>query len=350
MLVWPVAVQGERCAAEVAAAIAGFNALTPGGSLPRPDLLIVARGGGSIEDLWGFNEEIVARAAAASAIPLISAVGHETDTTLIDYVSDRRAPTPTAAAEMAVPVRADLAAWLSQAGARASGALVRGLGQRRQRLGDLTRALPRAEGLTAGARQRLDFAETRLDRGLEAAVARKRHALAEVSGAVRPATLAGQLRDRARHLAACETRLAPALRRAVADRGRALAQLGLRLRPETARRDMAEAARKLADLDRRLVRAAAARRETAAERLRSTARMLTSLGYESTLRRAGQAVVPWDGRPPRATPPTAVGTAVTLEIFFQFSDGRVTVATAGCPAETSAASRQGWRRAGPRCL
>ena len=331
VLVWPVAVQGERCAAEVAAAIAGFNALTPGGSLPRPDLLIVARGGGSIEDLWGFNEEIVARAAAASAIPLISAVGHETDTTLIDYVSDRRAPTPTAAAEMAVPVRADLAAWLSQAGARASGALVRGLGQRRQRLGDLTRALPRAEGLTASARQRLDFAETRLDRGLEAAVARKRHALAEVSGAVRPATLAGRLRDKARHLGACETRLAPALRRAVADRGRALAQLGLRLRPETARRDMAEAARKLADLDRRLVRAAATRRETAAERLRSTARMLTSLGYESTLRR-GYAVV-WDGDR-LVLRADAVGTAVTLEI--QFADGRVTVATGGTPPKPRA--------------
>ena len=98
VLVWPVAVQGEKCAPEVARAIAGFNALTPGGAIPRPDVLIVARGGGSMEDLWGFNEEIVARAAAASQIPLISAVGHETDTTLIDFVSDQRAPTPTAAA------------------------------------------------------------------------------------------------------------------------------------------------------------------------------------------------------------------------------------------------------------
>ncbi|RZV99778.1 MAG: exodeoxyribonuclease VII large subunit, partial [Rhodobacteraceae bacterium] len=107
VLIWPVAVQGEACAPEVTRAIEGFNRLTPGGALPRPDVLIVARGGGSIEDLWGFNEEIVARAAAASDIPLISAVGHETDTTLIDYAADRRAPTPTAAAEMAVPVRRD---------------------------------------------------------------------------------------------------------------------------------------------------------------------------------------------------------------------------------------------------
>src|SRR5436189_1818336 len=113
VLVWPVRVQGETSAAEVTAAIQGFNTLPEGGPIPRPDLLIVARGGGSIEDLWAFNEEEVVRAAAASPIPLISAVGHETDTTLIDFASDRRAPTPTAAAEMAVPVRAELAAWLS---------------------------------------------------------------------------------------------------------------------------------------------------------------------------------------------------------------------------------------------
>src|SRR6185295_15343210 len=110
VLLWPVVVQGERAAADVAAAIRGFNALGPGGEVPRPDLLIVARGGGSLEDLMAFNEEVVVRAAAASAIPLISAVGHETDTTLIDFAADRRAPTPTAAAEMAVPVRLELLA------------------------------------------------------------------------------------------------------------------------------------------------------------------------------------------------------------------------------------------------
>ena len=114
VLVWPVRVQGETCAVEVAAAIAGFNALDAGGPMPRPDLLIVARGGGSLEDLWGFNEEIVVRAVAASAIPLISAVGHETDWTIIDYVADFRAPTPTAAAERAVPVRADLLITVTQ--------------------------------------------------------------------------------------------------------------------------------------------------------------------------------------------------------------------------------------------
>ncbi|MBR9843033.1 MAG: exodeoxyribonuclease VII large subunit, partial [Rhodobacteraceae bacterium] len=156
VLIWPVAVQGEQCAAQVAAAIEGFNKLLPGGAMPRPDLLIVARGGGSIEDLWGFNEEIVARAAAASDIPLISAVGHETDTTLIDFVSDQRAPTPTAAAEMAVPVRRDLLGWTEEQGGRLTRALVDGISRRSQRLGDLSRALPSGEALLQTPRQRLD--------------------------------------------------------------------------------------------------------------------------------------------------------------------------------------------------
>ena len=142
VLLWPVAVQGDGAAAQIAAAIAGFNALPKGGIIPRPDLLIVARGGGSIEDLWAFNEEIVVRAAAASTIPLISAVGHETDTTLIDFASDLRAPTPTAAAEKAVPVRADLVAWIAETGARLTGAMARSLTERRNRVDALARALP----------------------------------------------------------------------------------------------------------------------------------------------------------------------------------------------------------------
>ena len=151
VLLWPVTVQGERCAPEVAAAIRGFNAIAPGGPVPRPDVIIVARGGGSIEDLWGFNEEIVVRAAAESRIPLISAVGHETDTTLIDFAADRRAPTPTAAAEMAVPVRLELLAALARLDERRVGALARGFGQRGQRLRDLARGLPRPEALVGGA-------------------------------------------------------------------------------------------------------------------------------------------------------------------------------------------------------
>ncbi|MFN6955311.1 MAG: exodeoxyribonuclease VII large subunit [Acetobacteraceae bacterium] len=162
IILWPVPVQGQGAAEQIAAAIAGFSALTPGGAVPRPDVVIVARGGGSLEDLMAFNEEIVVRAAAASTIPLISAVGHETDTTLIDFASDRRAPTPTAAAELAVPSRAELLAAVAQQGARlvqAGEALVtRG----RLRLTRASGALPDVAGLLALARQRLDDRAERL--------------------------------------------------------------------------------------------------------------------------------------------------------------------------------------------
>jgi exodeoxyribonuclease VII large subunit len=168
VLVWPVRVQGETSAAEVASAIRGFNALKPGGTIPRPDVLIVARGGGSLEDLWSFNEEIVARAAAESDIPLVSAVGHETDITLIDFVSDRRAPTPTAAAEMVVPVRAELMSTIGAGGARLIGAVGRHVQRLRAELRGLARSLPAADAVLALPRQRLDNVGERLKRGLRA--------------------------------------------------------------------------------------------------------------------------------------------------------------------------------------
>jgi exodeoxyribonuclease VII large subunit len=162
VLVWPVAVQGAKCAPEIAAAIRGFSTLSPDGPVPRPDVLIVARGGGSLEDLWGFNDEAVVRAAAECTIPLISAVGHETDTTLIDHAADRRAPTPTAAAEIAVPVRTELVATVADLAARRVRSMSWLLLERRQRLGDLLRALPRPEQILAERRQRLDMTIARL--------------------------------------------------------------------------------------------------------------------------------------------------------------------------------------------
>src|SRR5712672_4238259 len=162
VLLWPVAVQGDGAAAQVSAAIAGFNRLPEGGVVPRPQLIIVARGGGSLEDLMPFNEEIVVRAAAASAIPLISAVGHETDTTLIDHASDRRAPTPTAAAEMAVPVRLDLIGELNTKTGRLKGGLSRLFTSHRQNLAGLARGLPDPQDLLGAAAQRLDDRTERL--------------------------------------------------------------------------------------------------------------------------------------------------------------------------------------------
>ncbi len=166
VLVWPVRVQGDRSSEEVAAAIRGFNRLGRGGVIPRPDLIIVARGGGSIEDLWSFNEEMVVRAAAESAIPLIAAVGHESDWTLIDYAADARAPTPTAAAERAVPVRAELALQLATLDTRNGRALRRLVEERRARIRSAARGLPRADDLLASARQRLDGAGGRLGQAL----------------------------------------------------------------------------------------------------------------------------------------------------------------------------------------
>jgi exodeoxyribonuclease VII large subunit len=166
VLVWPVRVQGESSAAEIAAAIAGFDSLPMGGPMPRPDVMIVARGGGSLEDLLSFSDEAVVRAAAACSIPIVSAVGHETDWTLLDQVADRRAPTPTGAAEMVVPVRSELLAVMADRASRLTGAVAR-LGERRRSdFRNLSRALPAAEALLQAPRQRLDLVAGRLTRAL----------------------------------------------------------------------------------------------------------------------------------------------------------------------------------------
>ena len=199
VLVWPVRVQGETCAVEVAAAIHGFNGLIVGASVPRPDLIIVARGGGSLEDLWGFNEEIVARAVAASTIPLISAVGHETDWTIIDLVADFRAPTPTAAAERAVPVRADLHIQVTSFGLRVLELpQAAGRGAARRCCCALARGLPRRSEILALPRQRFDGVSARLGRALLANARAHRVALARSATRLRPHLVAQRGAGRAR--------------------------------------------------------------------------------------------------------------------------------------------------------
>jgi exodeoxyribonuclease VII large subunit len=321
VLIWPVAVQGEKCAPEVARAIAGFNALTPGGAVPRPDLLIVARGGGSIEDLWGFNEESVVRAAAASAIPLISAVGHETDTTLIDFAADMRAPTPTAAAELAVPVRADLIAWADGMGARLSAAVARGLGDRGRRLRDLSRALPRPQDLTQGAAQRLDMWADRLPRALLQRMDRLRLRLTAASGALRPAALGARTRGERQALARLDGRLHAAASRSRTRKARELQQVSARLTVRPLRR----AVQKQADA------------------LTALARMLDSLSYHKTLER-GYVVVRGGGG---VLTRRAAAAAVTGPLELQFSDGKLRVGGPSEPAQPARPAKRPRQAAKP---
>ena len=310
VLIWPVAVQGAKCAPEVVRAIEGFNALLVGGAMPRPDLLIVARGGGSVEDLWGFNEESVARAAAASNIPLISAVGHETDTTLIDFVSDKRAPTPTAAAELAVPVRIELMAWLDQQSARMTTSLSGGLQRRSQRLRDLSRALPRLETLLDGPRQRLDTTGARLGPALMSGVQRRKVRLSEAAGGLRPAAMQRMIGNEHRRLDALSARMGPALERCMSI--------------DQHRQAVAAMAQRVADVGQQRLNAARIKIE-AMDRLRLT------LGYEATLSR-GYAVVRGDGDV--VTTKKAAGKAQELEI--QFADGRIVVGGKAAPTRKAA--------------
>ena len=308
VLVWPVAVQGKACAPEVARAIAGFNALTPGGALPRPDLLIVARGGGSIEDLWGFNEEAVARAAAASDIPLISAVGHETDTTLVDFVADMRAPTPTAAAELAVPVRLELLAWVDQAGARLTRGLEQGVSTRKQRLADVARALPKPEALIEVPQQRLDYLAERLPIALQAAASKKRLRLAEAP--LRAGLLTRMIGAERRRLEEAARRLKPAHERLLDRARRDVSRHALRA-PDTVR-----AAERLGNTSRRFMELAGRQQADRVARLEALDRLRLTLGYPETLKR-GYAVVRGDGAVVTGT--AAARAAARIEI--EFADG-----------------------------
>ena len=331
VLIWPVAVQGAKCAPEVTRAIEGFNALSIGGAIPRPDLLIVARGGGSVEDLWGFNEEIVARAAAASDIPLISAVGHETDTTLIDFVSDKRAPTPTAAAELAVPVRLELIAWLDQQGARMTSSLSGGLQQRSQRLRDLSRALPRLDTLLDGPRQRLDTTSARLGPALMSGVQRRKVRLADAAGGLRPAAMQRMIGNERRRLDGLVARLRPALERAVAVKNDRFAVRAGRFELGAVKTEL-ETRRQLVDAISQRISDAGQQRVTAARnKIDAMDRLRLTLGYEATLTR-GYAVVRGDGDV--VTTKKAAGKAQALEI--QFADGRLVVGGKAAPVRKAA--------------
>jgi len=230
VLVWPVVVQGDAAAAQVAAAVRGFDALEPGGAVPRPDVVIVARGGGSVEDLWPFNDEALVRTVAASRIPLISAVGHETDTTLIDFVSDRRAPTPTAAAEFATPVLSELRAGLADLSGRMHRMGGRLVEDRRGRLEVLGRSLARVPDQVELAEQRLGLARNRLGAALTRNVGVHETRLARVGGRLRPGLLHRPRELQTERLNGLFVRLGPALSRGLARSTERLESLGARLK------------------------------------------------------------------------------------------------------------------------
>ncbi len=222
VIVWPVVVQGEGAASQIAGAIRGFDALEADGSIPRPDVLIVARGGGSIEDLWSFNEEEVVRAAAECSIPLISAVGHETDTTLIDHAADLRAPTPTGAAEMAVPVREELMATVSDLGRRLAMQRMQIVQMRAEKLRALERALPKPTDLLGLLQQRFDDLCDRLPRALSFVARSKESQLNRIAGALTVNRLSQMLIYQKREWQALTNRLRPALSRQMGTRSDSL--------------------------------------------------------------------------------------------------------------------------------
>ncbi|MDT7953330.1 MAG: exodeoxyribonuclease VII large subunit [Acetobacteraceae bacterium] len=342
ILLWPVPVQGEGAAARIAAAIAGFDAIQPGGPIPRPDVLIVARGGGSLEDLMAFNDEAVVRAAAACRIPLISAVGHETDHTLIDLASDRRAPTPTAAAELAVPARVELASTLQRDGARLSQGLLRLVGEQRLRLGRAERGLPDLPALLGGTRQRLDDRAERLTLALPNLLAARRSQLDRAERAVpdAPALLRAAriaVADRAHRLLIALPGLVRARRSALERVERAMPSGTALLAPR--RHDMLRI-----HLDAALLHAVAGHRRRASpalarlspamlatslrearRQLASSAAHLDSVSYQKVLERGFAMVSDRAGHP--LTRAAAVGKGARLTL--RFADGKVDAQAAG---------------------
>ena len=335
VLVWPVRVQGETSAAEVAAAIEGFNALPQHGPLRRPDVIIVARGGGSLEDLWSFNEEIVVRAAAQSLIPLISAVGHETDWTLIDHAADLRAPTPTGAAEKAVPVRAELASALADLGRRHAGATFRFLDRRRNEFRALLRALPQGEAIIALPRQRLDNAASRLDGALLKAHDRHRIGLARLSHRLAQQSPHAQLAGKKQHFNALEQRLKRWGAIGFDGRKQGLAHLAARLAIARSMRVKLESERaavarqRLEALASRMKHGFGARMAACRERMKSLEQLLGSLGYHQVLARGFALVRDGDGNPLRRAAEVFDGAPLDIE----FADGHKT-AVAGPRKDT----------------
>jgi len=329
VIVWPVRVQGETAAGEVATAIRGFNALPADGSIRRPDVLIVARGGGSLEDLWAFNEEIVVRAAAESLIPLVSAIGHETDTTLIDHAADLRAPTPTGAAEKVVPVRVDLLAQQTELARRLVHAQARHLDARRSELRALARVLPTPDDILGARRQSLDACATNLRKDMRDLLARRRRQIDDLSGRLAKRSPQAELARRRGEFNAKADRLDRARPSILSRRCEVLAERSRRLqvamgnRVARGRDRIAETRRTLVTLHDRLAPAFGRLHALRWEKLRTLEKLRESFSYKNVLARGFALVLDEHEAPLRSAAAVAPGQKLVL----QFADGR-TQATA----------------------
>ncbi len=319
VVLWPVRVQGETCAPEVAAAIRGFNAFPAGGPLPRPDVLIVARGGGSLEDLWGFNDEMVVRAAAESAIPLISAVGHETDWTLIDLAADARAPTPTKAAEWAVPKYSELVEQTAKFALRHGIAMRRALDGMRAHLRAAARGLPRRSDLLALPRQRFDSVDRRLGRALLANTRAHAMRLSRSSSRLHRRLLEARLARTRDRLDTLGRRAAASLTRITAPRRARLERTAGRLSPRPIAVRVERCSERLQDLGRRARRHLIAQVAARRRHLDASAKLLGSLGYQGVLQRGYALVRDSEGRALRSVAQIASGHVLDIEL----ADGHV---------------------------
>ncbi|MEL6287686.1 MAG: exodeoxyribonuclease VII large subunit [Pseudomonadota bacterium] len=327
VLVWPVRVQGEASAGEVAAAVRGFNTFGAGlvPTPPRPDVLIVARGGGSLEDLWSFNEEIVARAVAESEIPVISAVGHETDWTLIDFVADARAPTPTKAAEWAVPRLADLLDRLGELDHRLRLALRRQLDGERTRLTAATRGLPRLTDLLALPRQRLDGVAARLTQAHAGLMQQHAHRLARLDGRLHPDALRRNLQRGREITGALSDRQVRAADVLFRQRRQQLDARARALDPRSLQARIASEGDRLRVVRGRVGRALGHRLSTTRGRVDALGKLLDSLSYHGVLARGFALVRSGDGTPIRSAKDASAGLPVRLE----WSDGLVVATVEG---------------------
>jgi exodeoxyribonuclease VII large subunit len=355
VLVWPVRVQGEGSAEQIAAAIRGFNALPEGGRIPRPDLLIVARGGGSLEDLWSFNEEIVVRAAAESMIPLISAVGHETDITLIDFAADKRAPTPTAAAEMAVPVRAELFVEVSTLARRTMLCWRRGHESRRNELRAAARALPAAGELLAIPRQRLDGASASLPRALKANSHAHFRRFTQTGARLTLRVLREQVAQANHRLRMSGERMTHSARTLLRNRRDRFAGLEIRLKAsklsnaQAQRQTIARGRERVLRLSERARRALGTAMQRDQARVAHSGQLLAALSYRSVLARGFALVRDEAGHAVRAA--SAIGPGARLDL--EFADGRVAATAdadrpAATPPMTPAAGEPEPKAAAPR--